>query len=95
MAPPNFIVAFVWEGSAHADAAAKMIESVGDSLDPRKVGITLVRKRGVASLQLTLEFSLYSRTLLARFQEMSRHSGGHFVEVLRSEVDTSSHRRTT
>jgi len=83
MAPPNFIVAFVWEGSAHADGAAKMIEGLADSLDVKAAGMSVVRKRGLAALKLNLEFSLYSRGLLTRFGDMAKHAGAHFVEFLR------------
>jgi uncharacterized protein (TIGR02266 family) len=79
----SFVVAFIWESPTTADTAAKTIESLLDGFDPRQVGISVVRRPNLVTLQLVLDFSLYSRGMLTKLQALGQQSGGHFVELLR------------
>lgn len=83
MPPPKFEVAFIWEPGASLDGVSKFLDDVADSFPPGKATIGVAIRGQQVAIGLGVDFSLYSRSLMAELEEKSNRSGLRFIELMR------------
>ncbi|MBX7102128.1 MAG: PilZ domain-containing protein [Myxococcaceae bacterium] len=83
MAAPSFAVVFIWESSASPGAAATFIEQLKDTVPAEKVTLSVALRPTSAALNMQLDFSLYSRAMLATLERAATAAQGRFVELMR------------
>lgn len=86
MKPLRSGVAFIWDVTAPAEAAAAFIEGLGEWVPAGPPAIAVALHPGLAIVHLQLDATLCSPANLSRLEAQTRKAGGRFLELLRLQT---------